>query len=67
MSNQELQQALAFNGGEKTIKTPFPARHHFGEEEKAACNRVMDEAIAKGEYGTLEITPQGIFTALCRL
>ena len=24
-------------------------------------------SIAKGEYGTLEITPQGIFTALCRL
>ncbi len=48
MSSQELQQALAFNGGEKTVKTPFPARHHFGEEEKAACNRVMDEAIAKG-------------------
>ena len=24
-------------------------------------------SIAKGEYGTVEITPQGIFTALCRL
>ncbi|MBQ2840117.1 MAG: DegT/DnrJ/EryC1/StrS family aminotransferase [Oscillospiraceae bacterium] len=39
---------LAINGGEKTVKTAFPARHHFGAEEKAACNRVMDEAIAKG-------------------
>ena len=48
MSNYELQQNLALNGGEKAIKTPFPARHHFGEEEKAACNRVLDEAIAKG-------------------
>lgn len=39
---------LAINGGEKAIKTPFPARHHFGAEEKAACNRVIDEAIEKG-------------------
>lgn len=39
---------LAINGGEKAIKTPFPARHHFGADEKAACNRIMDEAIEKG-------------------
>ncbi|MBQ9984972.1 MAG: DegT/DnrJ/EryC1/StrS family aminotransferase [Oscillospiraceae bacterium] len=40
---------LAINGGEKAIKTPLAARHHFGAEEKAACNRVIDEAIAKGD------------------
>ena len=49
MCNCEALKALAVNGGEKAIKTPFPARHHFGEEEKAACVRIIDEAIAKGE------------------
>ncbi len=39
---------LAINGGEKAIKTPFAPRHHFGAEEKAACNRILDEAIEKG-------------------
>lgn len=39
---------LAINGGAKAIKETLAARHHFGAEEKAACNRVMDEAIAKG-------------------
>ncbi len=42
------EKLLAINGGEKSIKTPFPARHHFGAEEKAACNRILDEAIEKG-------------------
>jgi len=40
---------LAINGGEKAIKTPLAERHHFGAEEKAACNRVIDEAIARGD------------------
>lgn len=39
---------LAINGGEKAIKTPLAPRHHFGAEEKAACNRIIDEAIEKG-------------------
>ncbi len=48
MCNCEALKALAVNGGEKAIKTPFPPRHHFGAEEKAACNRIIDEAIEKG-------------------
>ena len=39
---------LAINGGEKAVKTPLAPRHHFGAEEKAACNRILDEAIEKG-------------------
>ena len=42
------QCELAINGGEKAIKTPLAARNHFGEAEKAACNRVIDQAIAAG-------------------
>lgn len=38
---------LAINGGEKAVKS-LPVRGHFGAEEKAAANRIMDEAIAKG-------------------
>ena len=48
MSEKNNLDLLAINGGEKAIKTPFPARHHFGEEEKAACIRIMDEAISRG-------------------
>ena len=39
---------LAIHGGEKAIQTPLAARNHFGEAERAACNRVIDKAIAKG-------------------
>jgi len=48
MSNCEAIKALAINGGEKAVQTPYEPRRHFGAEEKAACNRVMDEAIAAG-------------------
>jgi len=48
MCNCEASKALAINGGEKAVKTPLAARHHFGEEEKAACNRIIDAAIAAG-------------------
>lgn len=48
MSNSNAINALAINGGEKAIKTPLAARNHFGAEERAACNRVLDEAIAAG-------------------
>lgn len=57
MEMQEKQ--LAIHGGEKAIKTPLAARHHFGEAEKAACNRVLDTAIAAGKapgYGGPEKT-----------
>ena len=43
------EKQLAIYGGEKAIQTPLAARHHFGAEEKAACNRVLDEAITAGK------------------
>ena len=48
MSNSEALKALAINGGSKAVTAPLPERHHFGAEEKAACDRVIDEAIANG-------------------
>jgi perosamine synthetase len=39
---------LAIDGGEPIRKTPFPARHLFGEEEKAAAVAVFDRAIETG-------------------
>ena len=36
---------LAIDGGEKTRKTPLPARRLFGEEEKAAAMKLFDKAI----------------------
>lgn len=44
----EALKKLAVNGGEKIVKHPFPPRRHFGEAEKAAANRVIDESIAAG-------------------
>ena len=41
-------KTLAINGGPKAVTSPLPVRGHFGAEEKAAANRIMDEAIAKG-------------------
>ncbi len=41
-------EKLAVNGGKKTIKIPFKGREHFGHEEKAAVNELMDQAIATG-------------------
>lgn len=43
----DLQKKLAINGGEK-VAAGLPARHHFGEGERAAALRVIDEAIASG-------------------
>lgn len=43
-----MLNTLAINGGEKAVTSPLPVRGHFGAEEKAAANRIMDEAIAKG-------------------
>jgi len=48
MSSSDAIKALAVNGGEKAVKSPLAARHHFGAEEKAACDRIIDAAIAAG-------------------
>ena len=39
---------LAIQGGDPIRKTPFPARHLFGAEEKAAAIAVFDRAIETG-------------------
>jgi perosamine synthetase len=39
---------LAINGGPKAVCKPLPNRGHFGEEEKAAVNKLFDEAIKAG-------------------
>lgn len=39
---------LAIDGGEKLRKTPFPKRHLLGETEKAAVERLFDQAIDSG-------------------
>lgn len=39
---------LAIDGGEPVRKTPFPARHLFGEEEKVAAIAVFDRSIESG-------------------
>jgi len=59
MPNDIKIKALAVNGGEKAVSVPLQPRHHFGEEEKAAANRVIDAAIAAGVapgYGGVEET-----------
>ncbi len=45
--NEKLK-ALAINGGTPVTTEGFPARGHFTNEEKAACDAVMDKAIAAG-------------------
>lgn len=47
MSNPR-QAELAINGGSKAVSSAYNARHHFTEEEKKACNRVLDAAIQSG-------------------
>lgn len=47
MKNDKVS-ALAVNGGTKVIEKPFPARGHFGIEEKAAVDRLFDDAIRTG-------------------
>lgn len=39
---------LALHGGEKVRKTPFPSRHNFGTEEKAAIDALFEQSIASG-------------------
>lgn len=45
----KMQSNLAINGGPKVRTEPFPARIVLGHEEKAAVDRLFDEAIAGGE------------------
>ena len=42
------RKELALNGGTKTIGQPFPARFHFGAEEKAAADAVFERCVATG-------------------
>lgn len=44
----ELLKNLAINGGPKAVPNPLPPRGSFGQAEKDAMNRVVDEAIAAG-------------------
>lgn len=46
--NEQLVKQLAIHGGPKAVPDPLPPRGHFGEKEKAAAIRIIDEAIAKG-------------------
>jgi dTDP-4-amino-4,6-dideoxygalactose transaminase len=48
VSKQALINKLAINGGQKAVTDPFPPRGHFGAEEKAAADRILDAAIASG-------------------
>ena len=43
----ELLKNLAINGGQMAAEN-LPARHHFGQEERAAALRIIDDAIANG-------------------
>lgn len=46
--NSEKIKALAINGGTPVRAEAFPPRGHFTKDEKAACDAVMDKAIAAG-------------------
>ncbi len=39
---------LALHGGPAIRNTPFPARGHIGEEEKAAVNAYFEQVISSG-------------------
>lgn len=47
MSN-DAKQALAINGGDKVRTTPWPTRRLFGEEEKAAADKLFDQVMQSG-------------------
>jgi dTDP-4-amino-4,6-dideoxygalactose transaminase len=42
------KETLAINGGPKVRTEPWPARQHFGMEEKAAAMELFDQAIESG-------------------
>jgi len=59
MSHEDKLKSLAVNGGPKAVSVPLCPRRHFGLEEKAAVNRVIDAAIEAGAapgYGGTEET-----------
>ena len=45
---EKTMPRLAIEGGEPIRSIPFPTRHLFGEEEKAAAMAVFDQAIESG-------------------
>lgn len=44
----QVSEKLAIEGGPKRRATPFPPRRLFGAEEKAAANKLFDDALASG-------------------
>jgi perosamine synthetase len=48
MPNDKLIAQLAQNGGQRAVTLPLEPRRHFGADERAAVDRVMDTAIAAG-------------------
>ncbi|MHB1154959.1 MAG: DegT/DnrJ/EryC1/StrS family aminotransferase [Eubacteriales bacterium] len=48
MPNDKLISELAVNGGKRSITVPLEPRRHFGLDEKAAVDKVIDTAIADG-------------------
>jgi dTDP-4-amino-4,6-dideoxygalactose transaminase len=47
-TTRSVQSLLAEQGGQPVRTTPWPARHLFGQAEKAAACAVFDQAIASG-------------------
>ena len=58
---------LAIDGGTKVRATPFPARHLFGAEERAAALKLFDQAVASGSAihysGPEELAYENAFAA----
>ncbi len=48
MPDEKLISELAINGGKKSVAVPLEPRRHFGADEKAAVNGVIDRAVAEG-------------------
>ncbi len=49
MTGDVRDTCLAVNGGVPVRTAPWPKRAHFGEQEKAAVDRLFDRAIATGD------------------
>ena len=43
-----MTEKLAIDGGSKVRSEPFPKRHLYGKEEKAAVEALFDECIETG-------------------
>ena len=52
---------LAIDGGTKVRATPFPARHLFGAEERAAALKLFDQA---GKLLTKTTFPEQVTSAI---